>query len=83
MVFESSHCEMYNKINKLKAVTKQELPLKIQGGFTMSQQARNQFIDLLCDKTTMNREEVLRMSDAEVEYFHWLYFDDSPADLMM
>ncbi|MYL62070.1 BH0509 family protein [Bacillus hwajinpoensis] len=49
----------------------------------MSQQARNQFIDLLCDKTTMNREEVLRMSDAEVEYFHWLYFDESPADLMM
>lgn len=66
----------------MKAVTKLVLPLKIQGGFTMSQQARNQFVEILCDKTTMNRDDVLRMSDAEVEYFHWLYFDESPADLM-
>ncbi|MCA0986923.1 BH0509 family protein [Guptibacillus algicola] len=48
----------------------------------MSQKARNQFIERLTTKTTMNRDDVLSMSDAEIEYFHWLYFDESPMDLM-
>ncbi|RBW68833.1 BH0509 family protein [Bacillus taeanensis] len=42
----------------------------------MGQQVRNHMVEFLCSKTTMVAEKVLKMTDAEIEYYHWLYSDD-------
>ncbi|RBW67978.1 BH0509 family protein [Bacillus taeanensis] len=46
----------------------------------MSRQVRNHMVEFLCSKTTMGAEKVLKMTDAEVEYYHWLYSDDDTSD---
>lgn len=48
----------------------------------MSQIERNDKMVHLWDKTELNKEDVLTMSDAQIEYFHWLYLEDSVYDLM-
>ncbi|MCT2534215.1 BH0509 family protein [Aquibacillus koreensis] len=48
----------------------------------MSQIERNDKIEHLLDYNKFNEKEVLSMSDEEVEYFHWLYFEESVYDLM-
>ncbi len=53
-----------------------------QGGSTMSQVERNYKIEHLLEKNKFSKEVVLEMSDEQVEYFHWLYFEESVYDLM-
>ncbi|UFU01210.1 hypothetical protein KO561_09830 [Radiobacillus kanasensis] len=48
----------------------------------MSQSERTYIMNLLCDKTPLVRDEVLKMSDEQVEYYHWLYFEESVYDYM-
>lgn len=48
----------------------------------MSQVERNNMMEKLWDKTKLTKDQVIKMSDAEVEYFHWLYFEESIYDLM-
>ncbi|MDC3413487.1 BH0509 family protein [Aquibacillus sp. 3ASR75-11] len=48
----------------------------------MSQMEKNNKMEHLWEKTNFQREDVLRMTDEEVEYFHWLYFEESVYDLM-
>ncbi|QDP39889.1 BH0509 family protein [Radiobacillus deserti] len=48
----------------------------------MSQMERNTKMEHLWDMTKLNKEDVLRMSDEQIEYYHWLYFEDSVYDLM-
>ncbi|RBW67980.1 BH0509 family protein [Bacillus taeanensis] len=49
----------------------------------MSQQVRNHMVEFLCSKTTMGAEKVLKMTDVEVEYYHWLYSDDEAGDYVI
>ncbi|WP_407271547.1 BH0509 family protein [Radiobacillus sp. PE A8.2] len=48
----------------------------------MSQTERNDKVEHLLEKNKFNQEEVLDMSDEQIEYFHWLYFEESVYDLM-
>ncbi|WP_186580615.1 BH0509 family protein [Aquibacillus kalidii] len=48
----------------------------------MSQIERNYKIEHLLDFKKFNEDEVLSMSDEQIEYFHWLYFEESVYDLM-
>ncbi|WP_186580610.1 BH0509 family protein [Aquibacillus kalidii] len=48
----------------------------------MSQVERNYKIEHLLEKNKFSKEVVLEMSDEQVEYFHWLYFEESVYDLM-
>ncbi|MRH41768.1 BH0509 family protein [Aquibacillus halophilus] len=48
----------------------------------MSQVERNFKMEHLWEKTKYNKEDVLNMSDEQIEYFHWLYFEESVYDLM-
>ncbi|WP_143262115.1 BH0509 family protein [Sediminibacillus massiliensis] len=49
----------------------------------MSQAMRNDMIERLCSRTSMNENEVVCLSDAEVEYYHWLYFEDESVYNLM
>ncbi|MDL4842276.1 BH0509 family protein [Aquibacillus rhizosphaerae] len=48
----------------------------------MSQIERNYKTDHLVEKNKFNADDVLSMSDEQIEYFHWLYFEESVYDLM-
>ncbi|SDL69167.1 BH0509 family protein [Sediminibacillus halophilus] len=48
----------------------------------MSQLVRENLMEQLWDLTTLNKDEVLKMTDEEVEYYHWLYLEESVYDLM-
>ncbi|WP_152525512.1 MULTISPECIES: BH0509 family protein [Sediminibacillus] len=48
----------------------------------MSQPVRENLMEQLCDLTTLNKDDVLKMTDEEVEYYHWLYLEESVYDLM-
>ncbi|WP_171016681.1 hypothetical protein [Pseudalkalibacillus caeni] len=48
----------------------------------MSQIVRSKMVERLCKSSTLKREDVMRMSDDEVEYYHWFYVEDTIHDLM-
>ncbi|MCM3161429.1 MULTISPECIES: hypothetical protein [Bacillaceae] len=48
----------------------------------MSQLAREIKVKDLLDKRKFNEKEIAEMSDPQIEYFHWLYFEDSVYDYM-
>lgn len=48
----------------------------------MSQILRSDLESDLCEEVALNKEEVNNMTDAEVEYYHWLYLEESVYDLM-
>ncbi|WP_162832884.1 MULTISPECIES: hypothetical protein [Sediminibacillus] len=48
----------------------------------MSQALRNDLEQDLCELAALNENEVNNMTDAEVEYYHWLYLEESVYDLM-
>lgn len=48
----------------------------------MSQVLRSDLECDLCEIAAINENEVHNMSDAEVEYYHWLYLEESIHDLM-
>lgn len=48
----------------------------------MSQAVRNHLTEDLCENGCLSHNEVSSMTDAEVEYYHWLYLEESVLDLM-
>ncbi|MDM8148522.1 BH0509 family protein [Priestia megaterium] len=48
----------------------------------MSQVERNSKEKKLIEYQKFNKEEISKMTDPQVEYYHWLYFDDSVYDYM-
>lgn len=48
----------------------------------MSQTLRNDLEEDLCEITALEKNEVDNMTDTEVEYYHWLYLEESVYDLM-
>ncbi|HZH58831.1 MAG TPA: BH0509 family protein [Metabacillus sp.] len=48
----------------------------------MSQLARESKVKDLLDKQKFNEKEIAQMSDPQIEYYHWLYFEDCVYDYM-
>ncbi|MDC3415847.1 BH0509 family protein [Aquibacillus salsiterrae] len=48
----------------------------------MSQTERNFKIEHLLEKNKFNKDTIIKMTDEQIEYFHWLYFEESVYDLM-
>ncbi|WP_187371044.1 hypothetical protein [Gracilibacillus massiliensis] len=48
----------------------------------MSLIERNEKTINLLAKEKFTEEAIYQMTDAQIEYFHWLYFEDSVYDLM-
>lgn len=48
----------------------------------MSQTLRNEFAEELREIVSLKEEVVNNMTDEEVEYYHWLYLEESVYDLM-
>ncbi|SDJ69078.1 BH0509 family protein [Sediminibacillus albus] len=48
----------------------------------MSQVVRENMMERLSDLAALDKEEIFNMTDAEIEYYHWLYFEESVYDLM-
>ncbi|WP_145925789.1 BH0509 family protein [Bacillus weihaiensis] len=48
----------------------------------MSQLARETKVKDLLAKQKFNEQQISEMSDPQIEYFHWLYFEDSIYDYM-
>ncbi|WP_208585557.1 BH0509 family protein [Gracilibacillus suaedae] len=48
----------------------------------MSQLERNDKIEQLLEKNKFTEETIFNMTDEQIEYFHWLYFEESVYDLM-
>ncbi|RID88417.1 BH0509 family protein [Peribacillus asahii] len=48
----------------------------------MSQVERNSKVQKLIEQQKFNREEISGMTDSQIEYYHWLYFNDSVYDYM-
>lgn len=48
----------------------------------MSQVERNTKVQKLMELQKFNENEISKMTDSQIEYFHWLYFDDSVYDYM-
>ncbi|MFJ7856247.1 BH0509 family protein [Peribacillus frigoritolerans] len=48
----------------------------------MSQVERNSKLQKLIEQQKFNEKEISRMTDSQIEYYHWLYFDDSVFDYM-
>ena len=48
----------------------------------MSQQVRDFKVNDLLRKHKFNEKEIAEMDDSQIEYFHWLYFEDSVYDYM-
>jgi hypothetical protein len=46
----------------------------------MSHQERSYMVEFLYSKTTISPEKIMSMTDAEVEYYHWLYSDEQNED---
>ncbi len=76
---------MYNVINNMKTHSiKWIIPFiwELRGGLNMSQLERNYKMEHLLEKNKFNKEVVFNMTDEQIEYFHWLYFEESVYDLM-
>jgi len=48
----------------------------------MSQVERNTKVQKLMELRKFNEKEISKMTDSQIEYYHWLYFDDSVYDYM-
>jgi len=48
----------------------------------MSQLAREFKVKDLLEKQKFNHKEIIEMTDPQIEYYHWLYFEDSAYDYM-
>lgn len=48
----------------------------------MSRVERNSKVQKLIEHTKFNEKEISKMTDSQVEYYHWLYFVDSVYDYM-
>ncbi|MBT2648660.1 BH0509 family protein [Bacillus sp. ISL-34] len=48
----------------------------------MSQVERNSKLQKLIEQQKFNEKEISWMTDSQIEYYHWLYFDDSVYDYM-
>lgn len=48
----------------------------------MSRIERNFKVEHLLEKQKFNEKEIAEMTDSQIEYYHWLYFDDSVTDYM-
>ncbi|MDX8045533.1 BH0509 family protein [Gracilibacillus sp. S3-1-1] len=48
----------------------------------MSQMERNDKMKHLLEQNKFSEEAVAKMTDEQIEYFHWLYFEESVYDLM-
>ncbi len=54
----------------------------ILGGFKMSKLARDSKVKELLAKQKFNEKEMSEMTDPQIEYYHWLYLEDSVYDYM-
>ncbi|WP_139311356.1 BH0509 family protein [Bacillus sp. MRMR6] len=48
----------------------------------MSQIERDYKVEALLEKQKFNQNEIAKMTDSQIEYYHWLYFVDSVYDYM-
>ncbi|MGG7619012.1 BH0509 family protein [Robertmurraya sp. GLU-23] len=48
----------------------------------MSQVERNTKVQKLMELQKFNEKEISKMTDSQIEYYNWLYFDDSVYDYM-
>ncbi|MBM7602821.1 hypothetical protein JOC75_000791 [Metabacillus crassostreae] len=48
----------------------------------MSQSARDSKVKDLLNKQKFSEKQISDMTDPQIEYFHWLYFEDSVYDYM-
>ncbi|MBM7573386.1 BH0509 family protein [Aquibacillus albus] len=48
----------------------------------MSQVERDYKMEHLLEKNKFTQQDILSMSDEQIEYYHWLYFEESVYDLM-
>ncbi|KAB8130754.1 BH0509 family protein [Gracilibacillus oryzae] len=48
----------------------------------MTQIERNDKMQLLLDKNKFNKETLYSLTDEQIEYYHWLYFEESVYDYM-
>ncbi|WP_157077318.1 BH0509 family protein [Robertmurraya korlensis] len=48
----------------------------------MSQVERNAKAQKLIDQQKFSEKSISKMADSQIEYYHWLYFDDSVYDYM-
>lgn len=48
----------------------------------MSRIVRNDKVKHLLDKHKFNSTDIEKMNDDQIEYYHWLYFEDSVDDYM-
>ena len=48
----------------------------------MSQVERNFKVKHLLEKQKFNEKDIAIMTDSQIEYYHWLYFEDSVYDYM-
>jgi hypothetical protein len=48
----------------------------------MSQVERNSKVQKLIEQQKFNQKDIFKMTDSQIEYYHWLYFDDSVYDYM-
>ena len=48
----------------------------------MSQAVRNSKVQKLIEQQKFNEKEISKMTDPQIEYYHWLYFVDSIYDYM-
>lgn len=81
MIFVLSQFEIYNKNNKRKRLQHFNLNLPKEA-LPMSQLAREFKVKDLLEKQKFNQKEISAMTDPQIEYYHWLYFEDSCYDYM-
>jgi hypothetical protein len=48
----------------------------------MSKLARYSKVKDLLDKQKFSKKDIAEMTDPQIEYYHWLYFEDSVYDYM-
>jgi len=48
----------------------------------MSELARDYKVTQLLEKQKFEVHEIAKMTDPQIEYYHWLYFEDSVYDYM-
>ncbi|MBD1381370.1 BH0509 family protein [Metabacillus arenae] len=48
----------------------------------MSQIERDYKVKHLLEKQKFDEKEIVKMTDSQIEYYHWLYFEDSYYDYM-
>ena len=48
----------------------------------MSRMERDFKVKRLLEKQKFNEKEIAGMTDSQIEYYHWLYFEDSVYDYM-